>query len=158
MSKALLVLRHGQAENFAPSGLDYDRCLTDFGRAQVESAVAYMQAQGQQPELIIVSPYLRTQQTAAYAQIAFPEAACVTWNALTPESNLLSLTAELQQLTQEKVLLVSHQPLVGALLSHLCGQPYGRYPMDTASLACLQSDLWVAGLAELSWLRHAKGL
>ena len=155
MSKALLVLRHGQAENFALSGLDCDRCLTDFGRSQVESAVAHMQAQGQQPELILVSPYLRTQQTAAYAQAAFPEAVCATWDALTPESDLQLLTAKLQNLTQEKVLLVSHQPLVGALLSHLCGQSYGRYPMGTASLACLQSDLWVAGLAQLNWLRHA---
>tara|TARA_B100000809_G_scaffold256093_1_gene295568 strand:+ start:588 stop:1055 length:468 start_codon:yes stop_codon:yes gene_type:complete len=155
MSKALLVLRHGQAENYADSGLDCDRCLTDFGRFQVESAVAYMQAQGQQPELILVSPYLRTQQTAAYAQAVFPTAACATWDALTPESDLMLLTEKLQLLTQENVLLVSHQPLVGALLSHLCGQSYGRYPMDTASLACLQSDLWVAGLAELNWLRHA---
>lgn len=106
-------------------------------------------------ELILVSPYVRTQQTAHYVSEAFPRAELQTWPELVPESDPESLLLRLQALQYERVLLVSHQPLVGTLLSYLCGQESGRYPVDTASLAAVEAEVAAAGLAEMLWLHHA---
>lgn len=158
MASTLLVLRHGEAEGFLLAGRDSERCLTEFGRQQIQRSLAELNSKGLKPDVILASPYVRAKQSAEYARAAFPCAEYQTWESLVPESDSAFLCEQLQRQTQKTILLVSHQPFVGTLLSYLCGQPEGRYPMDTASLACLESesDLWVAGLAQMQWLYHAR--
>jgi phosphohistidine phosphatase len=158
MASRLLVLRHGEAESFLSAGSDSARQLTDFGRQQIQLSLAVLNSKGLTPDIILASPYVRAQQSAECARTAYPKAEFQTWQALVPESDVFQLSELLQQQQQKTILLVSHQPFVSGLLSYLCGQPSGRYPMDTASLACLESDseLWVAGLSELKWLYHTR--
>lgn len=158
MASRLLVLRHGEAESFLSAGCDSARQLTDFGRQQIQLALAELSRNDVVPEIILASPYVRAQQSAEYARAAYPDAEFQTCDALVPESSAAHLAELLQGLTQKNILLVSHQPFVSTLLSYLCGQPQGRYPMDTASLACLESEpeLWVAGLSQMQWLYHAR--
>jgi len=151
----LFILRHGEAENYAASGLDSDRNLTERGRAQVNRVLSRTAAQTVGITLIIASPYRRTQQTAERVKVQFPNAEYQTWQELIPESNPQLLCEKLQTLSQNKVLMVSHQPLVGTLVNGLCGCEYGRHPMDTASFAGLEVDVFAAGMAELLWLEHA---
>lgn len=141
----LWILRHGEAEGHAPT--DAERNLTDHGRAEVLRSAAHLI--GQPISTIIASPYVRAQQTAQLVREALGfvrEIRTVPW--LTPDGTPLRVLEKLD--TDDNVLLVSHQPLVGSLISFL---QYGhqRQPqlMYTASLAELEGDFPLAGLMSL---------
>jgi phosphohistidine phosphatase len=143
----LWVLRHGEAEPRANS--DAERRLTSHGREQVLHSAARLL--GQPLQAIIASPYVRAQQTAALVHdtLDFPEPVrTVAW--LTPDSNVQQVIGEIEKLGLEHVLLVSHQPLVGALV---CALEHGHVqqpaPMSTASLAELEGEWPLAGLMTL---------
>lgn len=147
------VLRHGEAEPHAPR--DEQRNLTAHGREQVLGSAAHLL--GQPLDAILASPYVRAQQTAAlvHAALAFAEPVItVPW--LTPEADLQQAVDKLDALGARNVLLVSHQPLVGALVGWLQhGNLQDRAPMGTASLAELEGDAPLAGLMNLRNLHHA---
>jgi len=147
------VLRHGEAEPHARS--DDQRNLTEHGRKQVLRSAAHLL--GQPLDAIVVSPYVRAQQTAGLVHDALGfEDPLVTVSWLTPDSNPDRVIAELDALGLENVLLVSHQPLVSSLLGLLVhGSRQSGEPMSTASLAELEGDAALAGLMTLCSLRHA---
>lgn len=148
----LWVLRHGEAEPQASS--DAARRLTPHGREQVLRSAAHLL--GQVPQLILASPYVRAQQTAALVHEALgcdKPVQTVPW--LTPESDPQQVISQLDTLGVEQVLLVSHQPLVGALVSLLeHGHRRPPAPMSTASLAQLEGNFPLAGLMTLCSLTH----
>ncbi|MBC3303454.1 phosphohistidine phosphatase SixA [Pseudomonas sp. SWRI18] len=139
------ILRHGEAEGQAPT--DAERNLTEQGRAEVLRSAAHLI--GQPLGAIIASPYVRAQQTAHLVREALGFAAdirTVPW--LTPEGNPLQVLEKLD--SDDNVLLVSHQPLVGSLISFLQhGHQRQPQPMYTASLAELEGDFPLAGLMSL---------
>ncbi|ONH56862.1 phosphohistidine phosphatase, SixA [Pseudomonas cedrina] len=139
------ILRHGEAEGQAPT--DAERNLTEQGRAEVLRSAAHLI--GQPLGAIIASPYVRAQQTAHLVREALGFAAdirTVPW--LTPEGNPLQVLEKLD--SDDNVLLVSHQPLVGSLISFLqYGHQRQPQPMYTASLAELEGDFPLAGLMSL---------
>ena len=102
-------------------------------------------------EAIIASPYRRAQQTAELMrQQLGVRRSIITVDWLTPDSDPLAVLDELADRVEGEVLLVSHQPLVGQLLSLLVdGHRQGHYPMPTAGLACLEMPLPAAGVAGL---------
>lgn len=149
----LWVLRHGEAEPRANS--DAERRLTVHGREQVLHSAARLL--GEPLQAIIASPYVRAQQTAALVQgaLGFVEPVrTVSW--LTPDNDPRQVIAELDRLGLEHVLLVSHQPLVGALVG-LLEQGHCQAPsaMSTATLAELEGDWPLAGLMTLLGLHAA---
>ena len=146
----LWVLRHGEAESHAPS--DAQRNLTERGREEVLHSAAHLI--GQPISAIIASPYVRAQQTAQLVREALgfvPEIRTVSW--LTPDGNPLQVLEKLD--TDDNVLLVSHQPLVGNLISFLQhGHQRQPQPMHTASLAELEGDFPLAGLMSLNCVKN----
>lgn len=148
----LWVLRHGEAQPHAAR--DADRALTEHGREQVLHSAAHLI--GQPLAAIIVSPYVRAQQTAELvrATLAFePQLLTVPW--LTPDSSPLRVLEKLEM--DGDVLLVSHQPLVGSLIG-LLQHGHLRSPvgMNTASLAELEGEWPLAGSMTLRSLHHPK--
>ena len=139
------ILRHGEAEGHAPT--DAERNLTEHGRAEVLRSAAHLI--GQPLGAIIASPYVRAQQTAQLVRdvLGFePEILTVPW--LTPDEDVRQVLEKLD--TDDDVLLVSHQPLVGNLISFLQhGHQRQPQPMYTASLAQLEGDFPLAGLMSL---------
>ncbi len=148
----LWVLRHGEAVSHARS--DAERALTSVGERQVLTSAARLH--DQPLDAILASPYVRAQQTAALVHGVLhtaSEVQTVPW--LTPESDPLKVVEHLQKLGLENVLLVSHQPLVGNLLSLLVhGNLREPEPMQTASLAELHGDWPLAGLMSLHAVHH----
>ena len=136
------ILRHGEAEGHAPT--DAERNLTEHGRAEVLRSAAHLI--GQPLGAIIASPYVRAQQTAQLVRdvLGFqPEIRTVPW--LTPDGDVQRVLEKLD--SDDDVLLVSHQPLVGSLISFLQhGHQRQPQPMYTASLAELEGDFPLAGL------------
>ena len=148
----LWLLRHGQAEPKART--DAQRNLTDVGRREVEGAAAPLQDQSLQ--VILVSPYQRAQQTAEIVRLALGftgPVETVPW--LTPDSDPADAMLYLDRRTEQRLLLVTHQPLVGALGGWLVsGHRDAPLPMATASLAELEGEHLAAGLMHLVGLRH----
>lgn len=144
------ILRHGQAESMAAS--DPLRALTEQGRAEVE---AMLQVFGNEPlDAILASPYRRAQQTAELVSCGLGHSrgvATAAW--LTPDDNPAQVLDFLAERGERHLLLVSHQPLVGQLISLLVeGHKRGHYPMPTAGLACIDVDFPAAGIGQLRLL------
>ena len=139
------ILRHGEAQAHART--DAERNLTEHGRAEVLRSAAHLI--GQPLGAIIASPYVRAQQTAQLVRdvLGFePEIRTVPW--LTPDGDVQQVLKKLD--SDDDVLLVSHQPLVGNLISFLQhGHQRQPQPMYTASLAELEGDFPLAGLMSL---------
>jgi len=148
----LCLLRHGEAEANAPT--DAQRRLTPRGEHQVCAAAEHLHGVGL--TRILVSPYVRAQQTAALVQrqLGFTGVLqTVAW--LTPDSSPLQALNELDAYEGESLLLVTHQPLVGALGGLLVfGSRQQALSMQTASLALLGGASWAAGAMHLDALVH----
>ena len=148
----LWLLRHGEAEPRART--DAERNLTEAGRNEVQVSAGHLQ--GQPLEVILVSPYQRAQQTAEIARQALGFSGpveTVPW--LTPESDPKDAILYLDRRSEQNLLLVTHQPFVGALGGMLIsGNRDAPLPMATASLAELEGDHLAAGLLRLVSLRH----
>lgn len=144
------ILRHGQAESMAAS--DPERALTDYGRR--EASVVAKLLDGEPLDNILASPYLRAQQTAELvsSRVAYPRGiATAAW--LTPDDDPHQVLDFLAERNERSLLLVSHQPLVGQLISLLIeGHKGGHYPMPTAGLACVEVDFPAAGIGHLQLL------
>ncbi|MFJ2282970.1 phosphohistidine phosphatase SixA [Pseudomonas sp. NPDC087803] len=147
----LWVLRHGEAVPYG-SCPDSERELTEHGRKEALSSAA--QLIGQPLTAIYASPYLRAQQTAQIVREALgfePEIRTVEW--LTPEVDPDKVADQLVSVSN--VLLVSHNPLVGNLLSYLQhGAGYPPEKVSTAGLAELESAELLIGSMTLNSLKH----
>lgn len=149
----LYIMRHGEAQIWASR--DADRALTERGRADVLGAARYLADRAEPIESFWVSPLRRARETAELVNRTLGrEAEPEVSESLTPEADCDALCEQLYQSGAESLLLVSHMPLVGELLHRLAGEEPGRYPMGTASLACLTGDLLAPDLMSLAWLRH----
>jgi phosphohistidine phosphatase len=69
--RRLLLLRHAKTERAGPGQLDRERELTKGGRADAELIGVYMAKHGLVPELAVVSPASRTQETWTLLSAAF---------------------------------------------------------------------------------------
>lgn len=103
------------------------------------------------PDVILASPYVRAQQTAELVREQLQmRRGIVTVDWATPDDDPLAVLDHLAERSEGTVLLVSHQPLVGQLLSLAVeGHRQGHYPMPTAGLACLDMAVPAAGTAQL---------
>lgn len=146
------ILRHGEAHQFARS--DEARELTENGRHEVLTSAARLL--GQPLQRILVSPYVRAQQTAELVRQALgytEPVETVRW--LTPDSSPRKVLDNLDAYAGENVLLVSHQPLVGTLIGlAVHGNVQQTESMHTASLAELECEFPLAGAMQLVSLEH----
>ena len=114
----IFIMRHGEAEHFAQS--DAERALTDRGRSASAAVAAVCVAQGiKHFDKVIVSPYLRAQQTWQEISSQFDARQIEISEDITPYgdseqvADYVNALIEVEKL--ESVLLVSHLPLVGYL-------------------------------------------
>lgn len=70
--RRLLLLRHAKTERPEPGARDRDRKLTARGRADAPIIGAYLARHDLAPELVLVSPATRAEQTWALAAPALP--------------------------------------------------------------------------------------
>ena len=115
------VMRHGDALLRAKTGAD--RPLSETGKREANSMVQYLVNAGL--GRIMASPYLRAQQTAEIVESGLKQSGVSltreTLDCITPNNTPMQVIAQLgPQLKQiDRLLLVSHQPLVGSLISLL---------------------------------------
>jgi len=117
----IYIMRHGQAEMMAFS--DAERNLTDIGREESERMAKYLVKQGVELDAVLVSPYVRAQQTWQSVSPFFDGVTNIqTLPCLTPSGSARKTVNELLALQAEgvkTVLIVSHLPLVGYIVGEL---------------------------------------
>ena len=115
----VVIMRHGDAV----LGADHDasRALTALGRQQSRAMALWLQPQMTGPVRVLVSPYLRAQQTWQIIAELFPDATMQTMDDLVPHGDASALTDYLYALESETLqcLVISHLPLVGYLVANL---------------------------------------
>ena len=146
----LFLLRHGEAGFDAIS--DEQRSLTDNGRLRVQQMLKEQQSLLEGVERIIHSPYLRTCQTANLVREVKPVETLLL-PLLTPETPPQQVVDWLTEQADETLVVVTHQPLIGNLVSLLCAGDLSRpEPMLPGSMAVIELEFPAAGLGELQAL------
>lgn len=136
----IFIMRHGEAEHFASS--DAERELTKNGRsASVAVARACAEKGFAQFDKVLVSPYIRAQQTWQEIASHFRADQVEICEDITPygDSEQVAdyVTALIEVHDYQSVLLVSHLPLVGYLTAEFVTDIHP--PMfPTSGLTCIE--------------------
>lgn len=153
------IMRHGDAALQAAS--DAARVLTQKGKDDSALMAQWLNKRNPAIDNILVSPYVRAEQTLQVVRehLSLPHQATVM-DMLTPGGNAAFVADHIRDLAimgANAVLVVSHLPLVGYLVSELC--PHEAPPMFiTSSIACIELDVkrhnahleWMLSPAQLS--------
>lgn len=116
-ARKLVLLRHGQAQNAAPSASDFDRPLTDLGKHDAENAGNILAQIPLLPDYILCSPTRRTRETLAEVQKTFQSAPQVEYAEKiyhAYDRDLLSLIASCNE-EVKNLLLIGHNPALHQL-------------------------------------------
>jgi len=145
----LFFLRHGEAEIRAAS--DPERRLTPHGEGDVQGVIESRREELSGIELIVTSPYRRARQTAQIAAqcLGFDRELLIT-EALEPGGDPQTLFRFIDSLDVDSVLLVTHQPFVGKVLSLLSGDTIWL-STGTANLVALQTQALAPDFADVCW-------
>ncbi|BET97511.1 phosphohistidine phosphatase SixA [Xenorhabdus taiwanensis] len=155
----VFIMRHGDAVLNAIS--DAARELTSLGYQESQKMAYWLSQQSPDIDRVLVSPYIRAEQTlkAVRENLVLPDNQEILAE-LTPSGDVMLVASYLHVLSAQghkSVLVVSHLPLVGYLVSELC--PGQTPPMfATSSIACVELDhqtekgclLWQTSPAQLA--------
>lgn len=144
--------RHGEAEPAAAGGSDESRRLTDCGRLDVQTVGARLQAADVKPEAILTSPLVRARQTGEILQQVFG-AKAEHDERLRSGATLGSVQALLSERSEERVMLVGHEPDLSTIVGQLTG---GRVKLSTSAVARVDVDAFEPGHGMLMWLLSPK--
>jgi phosphohistidine phosphatase len=138
----LHLLRHAEAEDVSPSGRDADRRLTDEGRRRTRAVAKAIAAMDPGYDVILVSPLVRSRQTAEpVAEACSFRKTLTETKALLPNADPAEILKELARQKPESVLLVGHQPHFGLLFGFLLsGRKDLDVPMKKAGLAVFEAE------------------
>lgn len=139
----LYIMRHGEAQMVAAN--DESRQLTSHGIAEVTRNAQWLKQQVEGFDLVLVSPYVRAQQTQqrVFDVIETPTK-IETLADLVPEGSAENvhdyIDAAIQLYQPKNILLVSHMPLVSYLVEEFSfEQATPIFP--TAGIAYIQYDV-----------------
>jgi phosphohistidine phosphatase len=126
-------MRHGHA---VAAGVERDekRPLSPEGQKQAQCAGRAMALAGFRPDAIWHSPYLRAEQTAAAIADFFPDARRRVSPDWVPHGHARALVEELLENAPDRLLVVSHLPLLPAVVAELLSQTRSL-DFSTATLA-----------------------
>lgn len=139
----ITIMRHGEASMHANS--DAERPLTSIGEAQSQQMASMLVKQTEPFDLVLVSPYLRAQQTWQSMRTLLPSAREVmTCEDITPYGDSSRAAEYIRALVEvhgyKSILVVSHLPLVGYMCTEFL--PGSQPPMFlTGAAAVIDYDL-----------------
>lgn len=125
----LYVMRHGPAEDHAPSGIDSDRALTASGRERVRAVARKLAELEEEPLLIVTSPLVRAVQTAEIVAIVTKvgerSGTVEAHREIAPGGDGVALAHRLEAGGGKRVMFVGHEPDLSAYVAGLVGS-FGR--------------------------------
>jgi phosphohistidine phosphatase len=114
--RRLMLLRHAKTESEAPSGRDQDRQLDERGRQDAADIGGWIGRHPPCPDIVLVSPAVRAQQTWSLASEALqthapqPQAETITELYGADPGQLLQIVRMAATTDPRQLLLVGHNP------------------------------------------------
>lgn len=134
----IYLVRHGIASDRIGGAVLNDgmRPLTDEGRTETKTVAKGLKRIGVKPDVMVVSPLVRTRQTAEIlADVLKVERPLDICPALAPggsPSNIFRFCAQFEK--AQEVMLVGHEPDVGAIVAALLGANDLEIPFPKAGV------------------------
>ena len=128
----LTLVRHGEASP-AVNGNDDKRPLTKRGHKQAQQTAEYLKDMIK-PDVFVVSPLLRAQETLAHLQHYFHDVPVLVCNKIKPEDDAKSAVEWLSQLPYESVVVVCHMNVVAHISSLLTSESFHPYALAEARI------------------------
>ena len=142
----LLLMRHGEAEVCAES--DFARRLTAEGRLSARQRAEYLADNAIWVKKMLVSPYVRTKETAVIMSAEAGQIECLFSDEMTPDvvpqDAADALKSEFAEISVG--LAIMHQPIISKLILYLTGE---SRQMSPANLAIIDAPIVGAGCCEL---------
>lgn len=136
----VILVRHGDAEADIPEGMEDDaRVLTPRARLALPAHFAALAPHLGTPDVIFTSPLVRAVQTATLLAAALKyEGPLKTHRHLYPDSAVGAVEAIVSGHGEGTVVLVGHQPTLGATAAHLLGIPSFPRPVNPGTAIGLE--------------------
>jgi phosphohistidine phosphatase len=138
----LLVIRHALAEPFGAPNIktDFHRPLMPEGIEQCKVLAKWLSAVEPELERMLVSPLLRTQQTAEHILLNKGEHQIYveTQDWLSTENGIRSIAKGLQSQNCNSLAIVGHEPDLSELVAWLVGRRSASIQMEKAAIAALE--------------------
>ncbi len=128
----LTLVRHGEASP-AVNGNDDKRPLTKRGHKQAQQTAEYLKDMIK-PDVFVVSPLLRAQETLAHLQHYFNDVPVLVCNKIKPEDDAKSAVEWLSQLPYESIVVVCHMNVVAHISSLLTSESFHPYALAEARI------------------------
>lgn len=138
----LFLVRHGEAEPYRQQ--DATRQLTAKGIKQAAWTAQAIAAR-MQPDLLLVSPYKRAQQTLRPLQQLFPDVPVHVVHGITPDDDAAQALAQLAQYQGQSVVVVCHMNIVAHLASLMTGEAFD--PFSLAEARVFEQEMLSIGLS-----------
>ena len=155
--KRVILFRHAKSAWSDPDLDDHDRPLNQRGRLAAPLMGAWMVEKGFVPDAVLCSSSVRTIETWARARVAMPGApdAAVDATLYHADPNRMLAAINAAPADAATLLLIGHQPGIGALLRRLstpntpatCSRAYQKFP----TAACAVLDLDAAAWDNVAW-------
>lgn len=158
---SLILFRHGKSDWDANYDTDHDRPLAERGRHNARCMGQFLAQADQIPDLAVSSSARRARDTLSLAMKAGRWRCPMRIDRALYETTPQAMVAWLREIdiTQERLLLVGHEPTWSELASRLSGGGVLRVPTGAMLRLDLDIDHWrgtAFGRAELRWLISPK--
>ncbi len=136
----LIIVRHGEAVPKSSGIADEDRNLTAAGKLRLkDNLFLAKEITGSKLDLILSSPLRRAKESAEVVGQVFDHSTFELDSTLVSESSPYELFRSLTNYHPlDKVLLVSHQPLVSQLIASLLNWDDGHFVFSPGSIAIIE--------------------
>lgn len=139
----LTLIRHGEA--LAPvNGNDMERPLSLLGHEQAQQTAEFLKDQ-LQPDVFVVSPLLRAQETLAHLQHFFPHVPVVICDTIKPDDDAKVAVEWLSYLPYASIVVVCHMNVIAHIAAQIMNE--GFHPFALAEARIYEQSVIASGLS-----------
>ncbi|OTG66003.1 SixA phosphatase family protein [Acinetobacter silvestris] len=128
----LTLVRHGEAVP-PVNGNDDKRPLTQRGHLQAAQTATFLNDQDT-PDIFVVSPLLRAQETLAHIQIYFNDVPVLICDNIKPDDDAKAAIEWLSQLPFERIVVVCHMNVVAHIAEQLTHDHFNPFALAEARI------------------------
>lgn len=126
----LILVRHGEAAP-ALDGNDQKRQLTERGHGQAEQTAQYLKDRVQ-PDVFVVSPLVRAQETLAHLQTYFQDVPVLLCDKIKPDDDAKLAVEWLSRLPFQSITVVCHMNVVAHMAELLTYESFNPFSLAEA--------------------------
>lgn len=125
----VILMRHGEAER--QTHQDSERTLTELGQKQASETAQYI-VDNYNPDVFVVSPYIRAQQTLQALTTLKPDVPIKVHSDITPDDDAMQGLRGLIDVKGQCVVVVCHMPIVAKMAALLTADTPESYHLAEA--------------------------